>query len=300
MKKLTLLLITYISSFISTKAQTCPVVSSVFEPTTVASTGKLSPYDLATDDYGNIYIAGAISGAAVHFNNSVPSITDASTKGFFVAKYDKFGNTQWAINMGNSESADYLTGIAVSPDGSKIYVTGRYRNTAVFGSHSITSVFNNAGTTRTYDVFVAKLSDNGGTRTWEWAISGGGKGDDYSRGIAIDNFGKVYIGGHIDSKVAGNEGVAFGSITFNNLYGDDSFVARLTDNNTSTTWDWVQKSSASVAPSTFITYDDDIFAISCNKTVERLPILFRLLEFQFLIINAMIMRHLSINSIPMA
>jgi hypothetical protein len=266
MKKLALFIaFLYISSIVL-QAQTCPAVSLAFEPSTSASVGKLSPHDLATDDYGNIYIAGSIDGGVVQFNNNVPPLTDWNTRGFFVAKYDKFGNAQWAVSMGNSNAADYLTGIAVSPDGSQIYVTGRYQNTAVFGSHSITSVFNNAGTTRTYDVFVAKLTDNGGTRTWQWAVSGGGKGEDNSRGIAIDNFGKVYIGGNLDSKVAGNEGVAFGSITFANLYGDDSFVARLTDNNTSATWDWIQKASANVAATTLTTYDDDIFAITCNKT----------------------------------
>jgi hypothetical protein len=266
MKKIALILIVHLSSIITTKAQTCPAVSLAFEPNTIATAGKLDPYCLTTDDYSNIYIAGSFGGGTVSFNNGVPSINSSSGGGYFVAKYDKFGNAQWAINMGNVATLRYLTGIAVSPDGSKIYVTGIYQGTAIFGSHSLTSLFNNAGTTRSYDVFVAKLEDDGGTRNWAWAVSGGGKGFDIVRGIDIDNYGKVYIGGQLDATTSGNEGIVFGSITESCLYNDDSFVARLSDNGTSATWDWLRKASADVScTASIITYTDDLFAIKCNK-----------------------------------
>lgn len=266
MKKLTLLLIVHLSSLIAIKAQTCPAVSSVFEPNSTVTTGKLQPYALATDDYGNTFIAGDFLGNTVSFNNGVPPLQKVNGE-FFIAKYDKFGNTLWAVNFGNTSTNPFLTGIAVTPDGSQIYVTGNFQGTAAFGTHSLTSsLYGNSTSLRSYDVFVAKLIDNGGTRTWAWAVGGGGKGDDYSRGIAIDNFGKVYIGGHLDATIAADQNIVFGSLPIIScLYGDDSFVARLSDNSTSASWDWLKKASANVACGTIITYDDDLFGITCNK-----------------------------------
>ncbi len=265
MKKILLFFFSIIK-FIEIHAQH-PAISSAWD--THTSNTTLSPYDLATDDYGNAYITGYFQGTTT-FNNGVPPIIASTGGSIYVVKYDKFGNTQWAINAGANGGQCQGFGIAVKPDGSEIYITGRINKVATFGSSILTPTI--AGANYSDDIFVAKLLDNGGTRTWAWAMIAGGKGADYAASIDYDNAGKVYIGGTISSYSVdgdGNEAVVFGSLPIINcLNGDDSFVARITDNMSSASWDWVQKSTLlnPTSCSSSQTYDDNLRTVAVNKT----------------------------------
>jgi glutamine cyclotransferase len=265
MKKLILAILLIISG-LNIMAQ-CPVISSAWDTHTNSGT-TFAPYAIATDDLGNVFIAGHFNSTAT-FNNGVPSISPTGGGSLFVVKYDKFGNTQWAINAGANSSNDQVLGITVKPDGSEIFVTGKFSSTVNFGTNSLTATTNN-GSTTTDDIFVAKLIDTGGNRTWAWAIKAGGKGTDASVSIARDNAGKIYVGGtlgYFSGDGANNEAVVFGTLPIINcVQNEDSFVARLTDNGTSATWDWVKTSNVNVACAISNDNVDILNGIAVNKT----------------------------------
>jgi hypothetical protein len=133
MKKLILAILLIING-LNIMAQ-CPAISSAWDTHTESFT-TFSPYAIATDDLGNVFIAGYFNTSA-SFNNGVLNIS-ASGGTLFVVKYDKFGNTQWAINAGANSQYDEILGITVKPDGSEIFVTGHFSSPVSFGINTLT------------------------------------------------------------------------------------------------------------------------------------------------------------------
>lgn len=245
-------------------SQTCPSISSAWDSHT--NNSSFLTHAITTDDEGNIYVAGNFTTMA-SFNNGVQSINAASGS-LFIVKYDKDGNTLWATNAGNNNQYDEILGITVKGDGSEIFVTGQFSYNVTFGSFSLTPTISN-GAVNSNDIFVAKLNDTGGNRNWAWAIKAGGKGTDAAVAIARDNAGKIYVGGtlgYYSTDGANNEAVVFGALaTINCVQNRDSFVARLTDNGNSATWDWVKTSTVNVACSISNDFEDRLNGIAVNK-----------------------------------
>ena len=150
-------------------------------------------------------------------------------------KYDAAGTLVWQRTFGTAPSEPFLRadefaqGVAVSPDGSGIYMTGQFGDGSVF-----VAKFNPAGTlvwqrtwgdngnfangiavggdgsvyvaggTSTFDigqgdVFVFKLTADGAL---VWDLTWGGFGFDAGRDIAVGADGGVYIAGETNSFVA--------------------------------------------------------------------------------------------------
>jgi len=92
-----------------------------------------------------------------------------------------------------------------------LYVTGKFAETAYFGTHILTSSGLN-------DIFVAKIDQDG---EWQWAIKAGGSLPDEGAAISIDLAGNIYVTGNFHGTAAFDPY----SITSN---GDgDIFVAQL-------------------------------------------------------------------------
>jgi hypothetical protein len=127
---------------------------------------------------------------------------------------------QWAKSAGGT-SYDKGNSVAVHASGNN-YIIGTFRDTATFGSTTLTS---QGG----YDVFVAKLSTNG---AWQWAKSAGGSSDDRGRGVAVDTSGNTYITGYFHGTAT------FGSTTLTSQGPPpDVFVAKLSTNGA---WQWAK------------------------------------------------------------
>lgn len=127
---------------------------------------------------------------------------------------------EWAVGAGGS-SLDYGYCVAADNNGD-CYVIGKFFNTAVFGTTTLTSY-------GAMDIFVAKL-DNAGE--WQWAVNAGGGGADAGSSIAVDEQGNSYITG-VFYDVAW-----FGNITLTSIGGPadpDVFVAKLDTNGN---WQW--------------------------------------------------------------
>jgi hypothetical protein len=106
------------------------------------------------------------------------------------------------------------------------YVTGFFAGTVTIGGTTLTSAGGN-------DVFVAKYDAAG---VAQWAVRGGGTGDDIATAIALDASGNIGITGSYGGGAAGT----FGPTTLANAGSQDMFVAKL--GNTGT-WLWAQRVS---------------------------------------------------------
>jgi len=129
---------------------------------------------------------------------------------------------QWAAQAGGIRN-DFGWSIAIDSEGNQ-YVTGPFRSTATFGSHTLTS----SGSEFDYsDIFIAKLDPNG---NWLWAVQAGSNFADVGLDIAVDDSSNVYVTGEFMSTAT------FGSHTLTAGGDWDMFVAKLdTDGN----WLWV-------------------------------------------------------------
>jgi hypothetical protein len=105
-----------------------------------------SHHGMAIDGDGHLLLCGSFVGTADFAD--VVKVKSAGARDGFLASYTNGGALRWARGMGGP-GFDAALAIAVGPDGG-IYVTGNFRETAVFEGTSLTS----AGET---DVFLFKV-----------------------------------------------------------------------------------------------------------------------------------------------
>jgi len=177
---------------------------------------------ITIDDAGNFYVTGNFSGTATFGSYSITGAAD-----IFVAKMDVSGNWLWANNAGGS-SFDEVREITID-DAENTYVTGLFRETATFGSHSITS-------NGPSDIFVAKMDAYG---IWQWAtqIDVNGYYEDGEIGITADNTGNIYVTGRFYNTAT------FGPYSITSNGDADAFITKLdSDGN----WQWANNAGGSV------------------------------------------------------
>ncbi|MCK4654640.1 MAG: SBBP repeat-containing protein [Candidatus Cloacimonetes bacterium] len=105
-------------------------------------------YAITIDNAGNSYVTGVFEDTATFGSYS---LTSSGWGDIFVAKMDATGNWLWATKAGGIDD-DVGLGITID-DAGNIYMTGYFKDTATFGSYSLTS----SGYT---DIFVAKLNSS--------------------------------------------------------------------------------------------------------------------------------------------
>ena len=161
---------------------------------------------IAIDEIGNSYITGYFYETATFGSYS---LTSSGEQDIFVAKMGATGNWLWATKAGgNSHDGGY--GITTDDAGNS-YVTGWFRDTATFGSQSLTS-------SGDIDIFVAKINEFG---NWKWANQAGGISEDVGYGIKIDGAGNSYVTGLFCYTAT------FGSYSLTSSGNWDIFVAKL-------------------------------------------------------------------------
>lgn len=161
---------------------------------------------IVTGNNDNIYVTGYFRDTV---NFGAYSLTCFENEDIFVAKLDTDGNWLWAVQAGGS-SLDQGYGIAIDSN-ENCYVTGRFRDTAAFGSYSITS-------NGDYDIFVAMLNSDG---NWIWVTKAGGSGYDLGWGITTDIYNEVYLTGSFEGTSV------FGSYSLTSIGFQDAFVAKI-------------------------------------------------------------------------
>ncbi|WP_321438017.1 SBBP repeat-containing protein [uncultured Bacteroides sp.] len=161
---------------------------------------------ISVDGSGNVYVCGhTIYSLASSSWGSPVRAYSGNSQDAFVAKLSSAGTLVWNTFLGGN-GQDYSTGIAIDTN-DNVYVSG-YSN-AIWG----TSVQAYAGGGE--DAFVAKLSSSG---SLIWNTFMGGSGIDYTKGIAVDENGSVFVCGYSDS----TWGLPIRAYTS----GNDAFVAQ--------------------------------------------------------------------------
>ena len=172
-------------------------------------TGYEEGFGIAVDGAGNAYVTGFFEGTATFGSHT---LTASEENEIFAAKLDTDGNWLWAVQAGGVE-ADEGHGITVDGAGNA-WVTGFFRGTTTFGSHTLTA---SSGS----DIFVAKLDTDG---NWLWAAKSDGTGGGCGKSIAVDAAGNAWVTGYFQYTVT------FGSHTLTSnstTWYYDVFVAKL-------------------------------------------------------------------------
>jgi hypothetical protein len=169
-------------------------------------------WSLAIDNSNKIFISGEFNASA--YFGSTQLITSGNAD-IFVACYDASGNIQWVKKAGGT-LIDRARGIGC--DGTNIYITGQFGDTANFDSQQIIAADSS-------DIFMAKLDNSG---NFMWAVAVGGAPDNFEplgyesgNSICADGSGYVFATGSI------LDGGDFGSISLNSYSRTDVFVTRL-------------------------------------------------------------------------
>ncbi|MBJ6144711.1 IPT/TIG domain-containing protein [Hymenobacter sp. BT559] len=192
---------------------------------------------MGTDAQGNVYVAGHFTGSTYFGAQQLTS--RSSQTDIFIAKYDAAGRNLW-VRQAGGEGPESVTGLMVDAAGS-VYLAGRYYGPAPFGPYTLTT---NQPASISSDIFVAKLNAAG---TWQWAVSGGGPGDDEGGRLALGSSGQLTLVGSFAGGTA-----TFGPAQVANSQPSastrDIFVAQL-----STDGAWLNAVSAGGAGSESVT-----------------------------------------------
>jgi uncharacterized protein (TIGR03437 family) len=148
-----------------------------------------SPASAATDQQGNIYLAGLTGSTQLPVTSNALKLTLTGNSDAFVAKFSPSGELLWCTYFGGSNN-DQATGVAVDPSGN-VLVTGYTYSSdmPVLNAFQSTLAGRENG-------FVLKLDPTG---KMLYSTYLGGSGEDFAAGIAVDSSGAAYITGSTSS-----------------------------------------------------------------------------------------------------
>ncbi|MDP3557996.1 MAG: hypothetical protein Q8T03_11545, partial [Bacteroidota bacterium] len=109
----------------------------------MGSTSDDETYSVQQAIDGNIYITGSYQNTMQFKSIGSPNFTLAASVGnkdVFTASYNSNGKFRWAKRGGGSSGDDF--GISITSSGKFVYVMGKYKNAASFGSFSTTALYN--------------------------------------------------------------------------------------------------------------------------------------------------------------
>ena len=175
----------------------------------------------------SIYIGGTFQSPTLGFGAT--TLTNASTyNDVFVAKLTDGGSSASFVWAQRAGGAGHEQAYALTAAGGSVYLTGSFDSATIFGTTTLTSAGN-------YDVFVAKLLDQGTTGIFAWVVRAGGTGADAPAALATDGT-NVYVTGYFQSPTA-----SFGSNMLYNTGVGSLFVAKLMDANSTGSFIWAQQ-----------------------------------------------------------
>ena len=179
-------------------------------------------YSDATDNLGNIFVAGYFSDTVNFGPYQLLSVSNSIVINTFLVKYDSAGNVLWAKQSTSPQSGErYAVSVATDKVGNS-YITGHFIDTAIFGAYTLYAPGN--------DMFIVKY-DPAGNVVWA-RQSTDPMNTSFCQGnsCATDHFGNVYVTGVFTSRVDFGASV----LTCGN-FGSDIFIAKF-DSNGNTLW----------------------------------------------------------------
>lgn len=177
---------------------------------------------LATDDIGNIYVAGYFMSQS--FNAGIILTNTSTSFEFFIIKLNSLGQLIWAKKSIGTDN-EVLSDIKID-NLNNVYVTGDFNSPIMtLGNISINkSISTNDNSSFNNNIFLAKYNADGQI---QWVKSAGGvTAFDGASGLDIDNSNNIYIVGRMYSDT-----VMFDSLPqLNNNGNADIFVTKYNSN----------------------------------------------------------------------
>lgn len=141
---------------------------------------------ITVDNLENIYVTGSTSSTgwiSGGFDTQLDGIKDV-----FVSKINSNGENVWSTYLGGSK---YESGNAIDIDNfGNVYITG-FTGSENWIFNGFDNSYNGNG-----DAFLTKINSRG---EYLWSTYLGGSNEDYGKGIALDNFGNIYVTGSTSS-----------------------------------------------------------------------------------------------------
>jgi len=169
-------------------------------------------YAVATDAFGNVFVAGGLAGT-IDFGGGPLSSTGPFDIDVFLVKFSPTGVHLWSKRFGEDAQPQIVNSLAIDGFG-YVVITGTFRGSVNFGGGILTS----AGGPFALDVFVARF-DGSGNHSWSKQFGDGS--DQVANDVTTDSSGNVLITGVFDGSVD------FGGGNHASLGGYDIFVAKL-------------------------------------------------------------------------
>ena len=165
------------------------------------------PTSITTDSKGNIIVTGYFRGTAT-FGDTILTSNGEGFSDIFIAVYDSKGNFVWVEQAGGANN-DYSYSVTADSIGN-IIVTGRFKETAIFGDIEITSLGFN-------DIFIAKYDLEGNV---VFVKQVGGPGNDYGNSVVLDRNSSIIVTGYFEQEVS------FGNNVLTSLGSSDIFIVK--------------------------------------------------------------------------
>jgi hypothetical protein len=191
---------------------------------TVTGVSQISARKVAADQSNNIVCVGYYGTSSgndtANFFGVVPTLHSvASSRDWYIVKYDSNGTALWARSAGGTGS-DEPADVVVDAAGN-IYTCGSASGTLI-GFGSINLVCDTVDAWKyglKNDAIVAKYSPSGDII---WAKNFGGRKEDQAYGMTLDGLGNLYVCGNFDSAAT------FGSLSVVNSNGTmDAFLLKM-------------------------------------------------------------------------
>lgn len=163
------------------------------------SSGSGVGTSIAVDTAGKFYLTGAFSGTLDFNPIGGQGRTSFGVKDMFYAKYNQFGEYEFANRIGTPATSanDSAIGSCIVIDNEgEIYITGSFQGDADFDASSGDDTHTSA--TDGGDIFFAKY-DNAGNYLWAKSLCAGV--EDAGAGIAVDTAENVYVTGYYQGTI---------------------------------------------------------------------------------------------------
>ena len=169
-------------------------------------------YAVATDAFGNVFVAGGLAGT-IDFGGGPLSSTGPFDIDVFLVKFSPTGVHLWSKRFGEDAQPQIVNSLAIDGFG-YVVITGTFRGSVNFGGGILTS----AGGPFALDVFVARF-DGSGNHSWSKQFGDGS--DQVANDVTTDSSGNVLITGVFDGSVD------FGGGTLPTAGQSDIFLAKI-------------------------------------------------------------------------
>ncbi|MFI5219893.1 MAG: T9SS type A sorting domain-containing protein [Bacteroidia bacterium] len=174
---------------------------------------------VATDAWGNIYMAGCFDSDSITFGTTTLYNDSAGEYDIFIVKYDSSGNLLWLKGAGG-EQQDVPNSITIDAF-NNIYSVGSFASdTLVFGNDTLFNPYVN-----TANLFIVKY-DSSGNLLWARAAGeSSSNGMTVGNSVTTDNSGNLFVTGYF-----GGDSIWFDNIVLHNHVGpgpyNDMFIVK--------------------------------------------------------------------------